>query len=381
MELAAKTRLLLDRIRTRLEELSRRLDTEAPATTAADAEFFPNFCAGWVVFNVMVVAELLAIFIALLMPRNLLTAYLSRDFLLISLFIQWIALAGAGALCLARTRLNRLPHLQALGAAYALLLAVTFLVGELTLWLLWATGRLPAAHAEWYAEFHVLNLSLSAIINGLLLRYLLAKHELQQRTLSEARARMQALQSRIRPHFVFNSLNIIASLTRSAPEKAEAAIENMADLFRMMLSEDETLVPLKNEVEVTKKYLALEQLRLDSRLSVDWDIGTFPRRAAIPVLTLQPLLENAIRHGIEELPAGGTVRVRLWEERDKIHIRVVNPLPPAHGKSKESGHIQSLENIRRRLHTHYGDSATLSSAETDGQFAVLVELPVRGGIA
>src|SRR3990172_8546791 len=380
MELASKTSLLLDRLRGGARAVKQRLLPAPEVAPGEKAEFLPDFCSGEVVFNVVVVAEMLAIVINLVIPRNFLSPTVMQDLLLISIFIQWVALAGTAVLCYTRKYLNRLPNLRALGAAYLLLLLTTFVVSECVVWLLWAMGRLNTARPAWYADFHILNLTISAIINGLLLRLFLAKHELQSRTLSETRAKLQALQSRIRPHFVFNSLNIIAALTRSAPEKAEAAIENMADLFRMMLSEDETLVPLKNEVDVTKKYLALEQLRLDSRLSVDWDIGTFPRRAAIPVLTLQPLLENAIRHGIEELPAGGTVRVRLWEESDKIHIRVVNPLPPARGKSKESGHVQSLDNIRRRFHTHYGDSATLSSAETGGQFAVMVELPVRGGI-
>jgi two-component system sensor histidine kinase AlgZ len=382
MEIAEKSRLLLERARARLKELERRLAParEAAQAAAVDTDFLPNFCTGWVIFNVVVVAELLAIVITLVMPRGFLSLYAAQDLLFVSLFIQWIALSGTAALCYTRKYLNRLPNLRALGFAYLLLLVITFLVGEITLWLLWFTNKIPTAHAEWYGDFHILNLSISAIVNGLLLRFFLAKHELKRRTLSEARAKMQALQSRIRPHFVFNSLNIIASLTRTAPEKAETAIENMADLFRMMLSEDETVVPVRNEIEVAKKYLALEDLRLDNRLHVDWDIGTFPRAAVMPVLTLQPLLENAIRHGIEELPAGGTVSVRLWEEGDAIRIRVVNPLPPLRAKARVTGsHIQSLENIRSRFQTHYGDAAKLATAEENGQFVVTVELPTRGG--
>ncbi|MCR4300867.1 MAG: histidine kinase, partial [Sulfuricaulis sp.] len=223
-----------------------------------------------------------------------------------------------------------------------------------------------------------LNLTISAIINGLLLRLFLAKHELQSRTESESRAKLQALQSRIRPHFVFNSMNIIASLTRSAPEKAEAAIEDMADLFRMMLSQDEMLVPVKNEIDVAKKYLALEGLRLDNRLTVNWDTGTFPRKAVMPVLTLQPLLENAIRHGIEELPGGGAIDARLWEENDRIHIQITNPLPKTRSKQTKTNPGQSLDNIRQRFQSHYGAQASLSSSEENGLFTVTVVLPIRG---
>jgi two-component system sensor histidine kinase AlgZ len=278
-----------------------------------------------------------------------------------------------------RRLLNRLPGVRALIAAYALLLLTTFVVGEITLWALWGVGKIPDSHPSWYANFHLFNLTVSAIVNGLLLRYFLAKHELRQRTLSEARARMQALQSRIRPHFVFNALNIIASLVRTDPDKAEKAVEDMADLIRMMLAEDEQLVPVKNEVDVARQYVALESLRLDNRLRVEWDVGTFPRKAVMPILTLQPLIENAIRHGIEESTTGGTVSVRLWEEAESIRIRVTNPVPPAKRKERiTSSHIQSLDNIRRRFHSHYGASATLDATEDGTEFIASVALPIRG---
>jgi len=382
MELSEKNRLRLARVKHGFARIEQRLDALLPPTEAPsekNAEFLPNFCTGWVVFNVVVVAEMLAIVINLVIPRNLLSSSSFQDLLLISLFIQWVALAGTTVLCYTRKYLNRLPNLRALGMAYLLLLLTTFAVSECAIWLLWLTKKIGTPRPEWYADFHILTLTISAIINGLLLRFFVAKHELTQRTLSETRAKMQALQSRIRPHFVFNSLNIIASLTRREPEKAEAAIEDMADLFRMMLSEDETLVPVKNEIDVANKYLALEALRLDNRLTVNWDVGKFPRKAVMPVLTLQPLLENAIRHGIEELPAGGVVDVRLWDENDKIHIRITNPVPKTRAKLTKTSHVQSLENIRRRFHSHYGDLATLTDSEENDHFTVTVVLPTRGG--
>ncbi|MDH5512413.1 MAG: sensor histidine kinase [Gammaproteobacteria bacterium] len=378
MELASKTRILLDRLRGGTRHAEPRPWPVAEAPPGEKAEFLPNFCTGEVVFNVVVVAEMLAIVINLVIPRNFLSPTVLQDLLLISIFIQWVALAGTAVLCYTRKYLNRLPNLRALGAAYLLLLLTTLVVSECVVWLLWALGRVNSARPAWYADFHILNLTISAIINGLLLRLFLAKHELQSRTLSETRARLQALQSRIRPHFVFNSLNIIASLTRSDPEKAEAAIEDMADLFRMMLSQDEMLVPVKNEIDVARKYLALEQLRLDHRLTVNWDIGTFPRKAVMPVLTLQPLLENAIRHGIEELPAGGSIDARLWEENDRIHIQVANPLPKTKSKQAKSTPGQSLDNIRQRFQSHYGEQASLVSSQENGLFTVTVVLPIRG---
>jgi two-component system sensor histidine kinase AlgZ len=146
----------------------------------------------------------------------------------------------------------------------------------------------------------------------------------------------------------------------------------------MMLSEDEQLVPVKKEIDVAKKYVALETLRLDQRLHVDWDIGTFPRKAAVPVLTLQPLLENAVRHGIEALPTGGTVGVKLWEEDGKIRIRVENPYP-IKAKTRADSPSRSLDNIRQRLQSHYGDAAQLDAAGVDGRFSVTATIPMRGG--
>ncbi len=342
------------------------------------AGFLPNFCKGEMLLSIVVIAELLALVVTLVTPA--ITQNIFGDLLLISIFIQWIALSSAGTLCTVRNRLNQMPKLYALGAAYLILLSVTFIISEASIWLLYFGGQLPSPRPEWHGNYLIQNLSISLVVNALTLRYLLGMHELRQRTASEERARMQALKSRIRPHFVFNSLNIIASLTRSSPAKAEHAIEDMADLFRMMLSESENLVPVHKEVEIAQKYIALEQLRLDNRLQVNWDSGKFPRRAIMPVLTLQPLLENAIQFGIEPSAEGGIITVRLWEETGSIHITVSNPLPkkrkPRRGEELEG---QALDDIRRRLETHYGDSASLSKQDDDKMFVVTVILPIRGG--
>ena len=350
--------------------------TQPAGERDANEGFLPDFCSAPVVLNIVIIAEMFA-FMATLITRRI-SVNILEDLLLISLFVQWMAIASVAALCYARRYLNRLPNMRAGAMAYALLLLITLLVSEAAIWLLYALGRIGTPRPEWHAYFHIQNFTVSILVNGLALRYLLAKHELRQRTLSEARAKIQALQSRIRPHFVFNSLNIIASLTRNEPTRAENAIEDMADLFRMMLSEDEQLVPVKKEIDVAKKYLALETLRLDQRLHVEWDVGTFPRKAAVPVLTLQPLLENAVRHGIEALPAGGTIGVRLWEEDGKIHIRVDNPYP-VKSKARADSPSRSLDNIRQRLQSHYGDAARLEADGENGHYTVTAVVPMRGG--
>jgi len=349
-----------------------------PVDSGDESHFLPNFCRGRAVFGVILVAELLAVVITLITRR--ISPNLFQDLLLISLFVQWMALLSAATLCLARRFLNTLPNHRALGLAYLLLLAVELLTSELAVWALYLSGGVGSPRPEWYAYFHFQNFTVAAILNALVLRYFLARHQLRQRTLSEARANIEALRSRIRPHFLFNTMNIIASLIRSAPDKAEAAIEDMADLLRNMLGDSESLVPVNNEIAIAKKYLEIEGLRLDSRLRVDWDIGKFPRRAVMPVLTLQPLLENAIHHGIEPNPLGGVIQIRLWEDGETLHIGVTNPLPKTRSKSASTPRgDQTLDNLRMRLTSHYGEAARLDITEERERFTATVSIPTRGG--
>ncbi len=365
-----------DAMREWVRSAARQLDHDTVfSRTDMDGEILPNFCEARTILSVVIVAQMLAILIALVTRR--ISVNLFHDLLLISLFVQWIGLASAGALCVSRKYLNRLSNLRAFGMAYLLLLCVTWLVTESAVWLLFGFDKIHTPRPEWYNYFHVRNICVSAIINALVLHYFFAKHELRVRTLSAARTKAQAMLSRIRPQFVFSSMNIIASLTRSDPAKAEAAIEDMADLFRMMLSQDETLVPVKHEIEVAQKYLTIEGLRLDNRLRVDWDIGKFPRKAIMPILTLQPLLENAIRHGIEPIVAGGVITVRLWEHQDKIYIKIINPIPRTQAKRAADSHSMSLEDIRLRFQSHYGDTAKLEFGREEEQYIVNVVLPIR----
>lgn len=351
---------------------------DSPTAEEQDREhFLPNFCEGKMILSVLAIAEMLALVISLVMPvPSIFFDNYFQALLQISAFVLWIAFACAMGLCLARNYLRTLPDKLALITAYLLLLLVTLMVNEGAVWFLWLTGKIATPRPDWYAHMHMQNLSVSAIINALMLGYFLTKQELKQRTVSEAKAKIQALQSRIRPHFVFNAMNIIASLTRTEPEKAETAIEDMSELFRMMLNENETLVPVRKEVEVAQKYLALEQLRLDNRLQVFWDIGKFPRKAIMPILTLQPLLEHAITTGIEPSASGGSVSVSLWEDQDTIFIKMSNTLPKRRGRTI-SEQNDTLENVRQRFQSHYGDKASLEAHEEDGQFIVSMTLPVR----
>lgn len=186
---------------------------------------------------------------------------------------------------------------------------------------------------------------LSALVTGIALGYF----RLRAQSLSPAlaAARLQALQARIRPHFLFNSINAVLGIVRSDPKRAESALEDMADLFRMAMADNRELVTLKHEVELSRQYLALEQLRLGDRLVVDWQMQDMPQDALIPPLILQPLLENAVYHGIEPMHDGGEIKVKLYRSGKEMHLDVYNPCQPQ--SRRHTGNKMALGNIRERL--------------------------------
>ena len=184
---------LLDKIRQR------------PASQKDAAEsFLPNFCQGEMIVNVLVIAEMFALVITLVTEQ--ISVNLFFDLFIISLFIQWIALTSVATLCFLRKYLSRLNRLQAIGLTYVLLLAITSVVTEAYFWVLWIAGELSTPRPEWYGMLHIQVFAASVVVNAVALRYLIGVHELQTRTASEERAKLSALQARIRPHFVFNSL-------------------------------------------------------------------------------------------------------------------------------------------------------------------------------
>ena len=224
-------------------------------------------------------------------------------------------------------------------AVGAVVAAVTMMVDMLGGDLFSASGDMGAFR---YVRHVLVGIALASI--------LLAYFHLRAQALSPAKqeARLQALQARIRPHFLFNTINAVLSIVRADPKRAETALEDMADLFRMAMTDQHELVRLSKEVELARQYLAIEKLRLGERLKVDWDTQNMPSDALIPPLILQPLLENAVYHGIEPLSEGGSIKVKLFRDDDKLHLEVVNP---AQNQSvpRVAGHRMALSNIRERL--------------------------------
>jgi len=206
---------------------------------------------------------------------------------------------------------------------------------------------------------------------------LLGYFNLRARALSPAiaEARLQALQARIRPHFLFNSLNAVLSLVRTEPRRAETALEDLAELFRVLMKDNRQLTPLADEVELCRQYLDLEKVRLGDRLNVEWHVENMPRDALVPPLVLQPLLENAVYHGIEPSSGTGVIAVNIFLRRGEVHAILRNPYKLTGGH--HGGNKMAMDNIRERLALHFDAEATLESRVNKDSYEVHIRLPYR----
>jgi len=259
--------------------------------------------------------------------------------------------------------LERLSYRAGAGA----IVVATVVAGLLTDSLLRRVVPLPAA--SWPRQ-----ILFGLIIAGALLFYF----RLRARALSPAftEARLQALQARIRPHFLFNSINAVLSLVRAEPKRAEHALEDMADLFRVLMSDNRALVPLADEVNLCRQYLALEKLRLGDRLQLEWHLNSMPGDAQVPPLVLQPLLENAVYHGIEPSSAPGVVSINIFSKDGQVHAILRNPYR-IEGDRHQGGNKMALRNVRERLALHFDAEASLESRVKDASYEVHIRMPYR----
>ncbi len=301
------------------------------------------------------------------------------DFVLASGFALWLALVVSVLLCVSRPWLSRGP--AAVGAVGALLLAaVVAWLGSALAFVLY--DSLVAAGAEGHVGFWRFSLGSAAIltlITGVALRYFHVSDRWQAQLQANARAQADALQARIRPHFLFNSMNLIASLLRRDPRVAEQAVLDLSDLFRAALVASESPSTLAAEVELAERYLAIESLRLGERLRLDWHKHEpLPWDLPMPRLVLQPLVENAVLHGISRLPEGGTLEIELQARERRLHIRIRNPAPSAEAAATSvgsgAGHAQ--RSILHRLGYAFGPSARMTAAWREGYYVCEVDLPL-----
>ena len=188
-------------------------------------------------------------------------------------------------------------------------------------------------------------------------------------------ARLQALQARIRPHFLFNSINAVLSLIRDDPKRAEEALEDLAELFRALMQDNRRLTTLADDLALCRQYLNLEQLRLGARLQVEWDVLGMPGDALVPQLLLQPLVENAIYHGIEPGMEPGTVQIRIARDKDQVRLLLANPYHPDY--QHRAGNRMALANIRERLALHFDVEASMATEVVGDKFEIRIVLPYR----
>jgi two-component system sensor histidine kinase AlgZ len=324
----------------------------------APPDALPDFRNLGVIARILVIANLAIVGIAAVRGRDLdsFTTAISD----IALVAAPVLLVMLILLYVAAPALLRLPYATALGIIFASVVALAALV--------WAATRedRPVEELLRAGGFALL---LAAFIAGYF--------HLRNRAFSPAlaEARLQALQARIRPHFLFNSLNAVLSLIRTDARRAETAIEDLAELYRMLMTDTRTLTSLEREIEVTRQYLSLEHLRLGERLRVEWDVAGAPGDALVPPLLLQPLVENAVYHGIEPGADAGLIRIAITRDGDRVRVVLTNPYHPEH--QHRQGNRMALANIRERLALHFDAEAKLDAGVNGTNYEIGMIMPYR----
>jgi len=342
-----------------------------------EREWLPDFCQALFLLPLYVLTEGFAITITLVSINSFEQLWISLA--ITSFYMLWIAVLFSALLCLLRPLLCGLSPARAYLLIYILLLATITIITEFSLWLS-RESILPQLTP--YTDLLLTkSLIIGAIVGGFGLRYLYIQQQWRIQIEAEANHRLQALQARIRPHFLFNTLNSITSLIHSRPDHAESAMLNLADLFRQSLKSDGEERTLEEEIELTKRYLEIETLRLGERLKVDWQIDLATLDQPVPPLILQPLVENAIYHGIEQIPEGGSITIQSRYGDDHFTITITNPIPlgDAYRPIHSHGHHMALENIGHRIDALDPNRDGINIMRSDEHFIVTLTLPTVEG--
>lgn len=322
----------------------------------------PNFRSLGVIMRVVLLTNGMALLAALTQATS--WTDIAQRMLTISALLQPVLLSGLLLLYAVHPWLARLTYGQ--GAAAVLLSAG---VVAQAIYLLGGELYAPLIGNEYFYSWR------DALLGAAAAAVLLAYFRLRAQALSPAlhAARLQALQARIRPHFLFNSINAVLGIVRADPKRAETALEDMADLFRMAMSHSGDMVPARQEVALARQYLALEELRLGERLKVNWHIEDMPNDVLLPPLMLQPLLENAVYHGIEPLIEGGEIDIRLYRSGKEMHLEMYNPRQEK--GSQHVGNRMALANIRERLALQFDVEARYTVEAGKNFYRVHIMLP------
>jgi two-component system sensor histidine kinase AlgZ len=334
--------------------------------------FMPDFCEVGPLLMLIIACELLAFMLALA-P---LSSHSDRWHNLgqISLFIQWLGLSSAALICFGKRFLADVDMAHAAAITYIALILNCIMFSEIAYQIAALTSINPALASTSHVSFILRILAISAIIYAIVLRYFYIQYLWKRQVQIESKLRLSALQARIHPHFLFNTMNTIASLTREDPELAEKAIEDLSDLLRTSLSKNKDKISLADEIDLCRRYLDIEKLRLGDRLQVEWHLAELPMDTKVPSLLIQPLLENAIYHGIEPLNHAGYINVSAENDGDMIIVSIDNPLPEYIGKSHK-GHQLAIDNTRQRLNAAFGEQATMKTESGKERYLVELRFP------
>jgi two-component system sensor histidine kinase AlgZ len=332
-------------------------------------------CAQRSVFLLTLFSQLLALVLVLASYQQ--GPFPWQTYLFTALLVLWITISIAAILCFTKNAIKSLsPAIAGVCCWFIILMSASIFA-------ILANQFLPiilsADHPALFSNVFIWKtIAISGIIGGLILRYFYLIAELEAQRRAELLHRLQALQSQIHPHFLFNSMNILASLISTAPSKAEQVVEDLADLFRASLKPLGQPVPLKQEIQLCRHYLNIEMLRLGPRLLVEWQLPEkIPSNLSIPILTLQPLVENAIQHGIALLNEGGILRIRIDLLPKLIRIRLTNPIPIINQTvpKKSLSNQLAMKNIIHRLNALYGDNVHLTTEVAEGYFTLILSFP------
>lgn len=334
----------------------------------------PNFCDVRNIFVLVLLTELLAIIFAMAASSS--SAQFWDYLALSSLLMMWIALLNAATLCSLRLWLEQLKTNHCLIITYCLMMGVSLLVTILAN-LASTMLYVDESSQQFDSLFFIRIMTISAAIYFLILRYFYIQRQWRLNLAAQSHAEIQALRARIRPHFLFNSMNTIASLIAVSPDTAETAIENLSDLFRASLSE-QNMSSLDDEISLTESYLAIEKLRLGDRLQIEWQIDKNLHDIEVPALCLQPLAENAVYHGIEPIPEGGKILISALQIDNKLCLSVSNPLMAVnHSQTTKRGNQMAQDNIKQRLKLVYGNNGSFTINDTKENYTISLLIPLN----
>ncbi|MDN5864505.1 MAG: histidine kinase [Gammaproteobacteria bacterium] len=332
-------------------------------------ELLPDLCSTAATLPLVLIAALVAVVLALARSHP---AGFWADLGRLALLCEFLTLTSAAALCILRRILPPVHPVLVLALAFAILIAIAWGIAEAAWFLLFSFGEiLRAGSGErllWVGRIVIV----AVIVDGLILRYLYVTAEWRERVRREAASRLEALTARIRPHFLFNTLNTAAALAADKPEETERTLEDLSELFRANLAERGPCVRLGEELELVRRYLAIEKRRLGERLQVDWHTTPELDEALLPPLVLQPLLENAVTHGIEPAAGGGKIKVEAGREGKCLLLRVTNSVRDTAGTG---GHGIGLAGIRARLALAFGDAAALIVQDATDRYVAEIRCP------